>query len=95
VVKRGAMGATFVNATRAVHCPPFVVEEVDPTGAGDCFAAGYVVSWLRGEGVEESLRLASACGARAVSVVGPMEGTSTRAALDSWLVTARQRKGEG
>jgi sugar/nucleoside kinase (ribokinase family) len=90
VIKRGAMGATYTDGGQTVQGPPFLVEEVDPTGAGDCFAAGYVVSWLAGAGVEESLRVANACGARACGVVGPMEGTSSRAALDTWLATARQ-----
>ena len=91
VVKHGAEGATCIDAVREVHGRPFVVDEADPTGAGDCFAAGYLVGWLQGEETEASLRLANACGARAVSVVGPMEGALSRSDLDTWLSTATLR----
>lgn len=90
VIKRGALGATYVDEHQIVHGVPYLVKEVDPTGAGDCFAAGYVVSWLAGTRIEESLRLANACGASACTVVGPMEGVSGRASLEMWLETAQQ-----
>lgn len=91
VIKRGASGATYVDDSQIVHSPPYLVNEVDPTGAGDCFAAGFVVSWLRGAGVHMSLRMANACGARACTVVGPMEGASRWSALEQWMRTARQQ----
>jgi tagatose kinase len=93
VVKRGRYGATYIDADREVDSPAFTVEETDPTGAGDCFAAGYLVSWLRGASAEASLRLANACGAHAVTVRGPMEGVSSRADLDAWL--AGRSRGSG
>jgi tagatose kinase len=43
VVKRGEAGAALFTADGArVDSPGFVVEEVDPTGAGDCFGGAYV-----------------------------------------------------
>lgn len=90
VIKRGASGATYVDNGQIVHSPPYLVNEMDPTGAGDCFAAGFVVSWLKGAGIHMSLRIANACGARACTIVGPMEGASRRSTLESWMRTARQ-----
>ena len=58
------------------------MDEIDPTGAGDRFAAGFVVSWLAGERVEDALRVANACGAMAVTTQGPMEGMPTLAELE-------------
>jgi tagatose kinase len=81
VIKRGSGGATYVDGTRTVSAPPFRVDEVDPTGAGDRFAAGFMVSRLRGDTVETALRAANACGAIAVTAQGPMEGMPTLAAV--------------
>ncbi len=61
------------------------VEEVDPTGAGDCFGATYVTCRKLGKAPAEALRYAVASGARAVTRKGPMEGTSSFAELDALL----------
>lgn len=41
VVTQGAAGATVYTEGKAVHIPAPQVEEVDPTGAGDIFAAAF------------------------------------------------------
>ncbi len=89
VVKKGGDGAAFYAPGTARACPAFPVEEVDPTGAGDTFAATFVTCWLRGRDPADSLRLANAAGALAVGRRGPMEGTSTEAEIDAFL-RARQ-----
>ncbi len=55
VVKRGAAG---VNVDGVDH-PALPTEVVDPTGAGDAFAAGFLVG-----GVELGLEAAARCCAR-------------------------------
>ena len=85
VVKRGPMGASYHDASGSTHMPAFSVEEIDPTGAGDCFGATFVTCRLMGRGVEESLRYANASGARAVTMRGPMEGASSFADLDALI----------
>ncbi len=89
IVKRGSNGSTYIDKKQTIHCPPFKVEEVDPTGAGDCFGAAYVTCWLRGMDVEQSLRYANAAGARAVSMKGPMEGTSSFTDLDAFIAAQK------
>jgi D-tagatose-bisphosphate aldolase class II non-catalytic subunit len=83
VVKNGVAGATYHDANGTMSAPGFLVEELDPTGAGDCFDATFVTCRLQGLSVQESLAYANASGARAVSIRGPMEGTSTFAELDA------------
>ena len=85
VVKNGAAGATCHDAGVTLAAPAFAVEEVDPTGAGDTFAATFVTHWLRGTRPGEALRLANASGALAVIRKGPMEGTSTAAEIEAFL----------
>ncbi|WP_375507643.1 sugar kinase, partial [uncultured Caballeronia sp.] len=90
VVKRGAEGCSFFDANGETHRPAFKVEELDPTGAGDCFGATYISCRAQGMDVEAALKYASASGARAVGVKGPMEGTATFAELDAFLKTATE-----
>lgn len=91
VLKRGADGASYFDAKGRIDQPAFVVEEIDPTGAGDSFGGAFVTSWLRGEEPVAALRFAAAAGALAVTRKGPMEGTSRRAEIDAFL--ARQTAG--
>ena len=88
VVKRGAAGAEYHDASGRLAQPAFAVEEVDPTGAGDCFGAAFVTCWLRAMPPADALRYAAAAGARAVTRRGPMEGASTFAELDAFIATA-------
>jgi tagatose kinase len=85
VVKRGSKGASYFDAEQSVDMASFTVEEIDPTGAGDCFGATFVTFWLKGAAPREALRYANASGARAVTKAGPMEGASTKAELDQLI----------
>ena len=85
VVKRGAQGASYYDVNGATHGAAFAVEEIDPTGAGDCFGATFVVCRLRGMTVAECLRYANASGAHKVLYRGPMEGVASFSDLDAWL----------
>ncbi len=89
VVKRGREGCTYQDSVRRLDVPALAVEETDPTGAGDCFAATYITCRHQGRPVEESLRYASASGARAVMSRGPMEGTAGFEELDALLGPGR------
>jgi sugar/nucleoside kinase (ribokinase family) len=85
VVKRGKEGCEYYNATRRLSVPALAVQEIDPTGAGDCFDATYVTCRSRGMAVEQSLRYACASGAQAVMSTGPMEGAASFADLDALM----------
>jgi sugar/nucleoside kinase (ribokinase family) len=71
VVKRGAGGAVWSGADGAtVEVPGEPTTVVDPTGAGDAFAAGLLRAWLAGASPEASLRAGTRLGALAVGRVG-------------------------
>ncbi|RNF33573.1 tagatose kinase [Paracoccus methylarcula] len=89
VLKRGAEGASHFDANGRTDIAPHEVEEIDPTGAGDCFGGAFVALRLAGASPLEALRLANAAGARAVARTGPMEGSSTREELDQFLADYR------
>ncbi|MGX5851192.1 tagatose kinase [Mesorhizobium sp. PL10] len=92
VLKRGAAGSSYFGAdgTR-IDCAGFVVEEVDPTGAGDCFGATYLTCRRGGMEPAKALFYANAAGARNVTRQGPMEGVAGFDGLDDFIAgTARQ-----
>jgi ribokinase len=71
VVKCGADGALWATAGGdVVSALAVATEVVDPTGAGDAFAAGLLAAWLTGAPREAALAAGAALGARAVSRVG-------------------------
>jgi D-tagatose-bisphosphate aldolase class II non-catalytic subunit len=93
VVKQGTKGATYYDRDGRTEWPAYPVQEVDPTGAGDCFAGALIACRLQGRSIEESLDYANAAGARAVTVRGPMEGTSDFAQLDALRSAGRSTGG--
>ncbi|WP_310724672.1 PfkB family carbohydrate kinase, partial [Burkholderia multivorans] len=60
-------------------------DEVDPTGAGDCFGGTLVASLVAGVPLDAALRRANAAGAIAVTRRGPMEGNSNAAEIERFL----------
>lgn len=86
VIKRGAQGCSYYGgAGERLDLPALPVQEVDPTGAGDCFAATFVTCRRMGQSAHQALRYANASGALAVGVQGPMEGTAGFDRLDALL----------
>ena len=73
-LKKGKHGSTIYTRNGAVDCPPYPVEQVDPTGAGDCFDAALLCGLIEGKPVQEAGKMASAAGALNAMRQGPMEG---------------------
>jgi ribokinase len=71
VVKLGAAGALWADRDGTLaDTPAHAVPVVDPTGAGDAFAAGLLNAWLAGAPPAEALAHGAQLGALAVSTVG-------------------------
>ncbi|MCP2258467.1 2-dehydro-3-deoxygluconokinase [Streptoalloteichus tenebrarius] len=56
VVKQGARGATLVEGDALVFQPALAVDVVEPVGAGDAFAAGFLAATLAGAEPTRRLR---------------------------------------
>jgi sugar/nucleoside kinase (ribokinase family) len=93
VFKRGAGGCTLFTAATRLDVPGFAVDEVDPTGAGDCFNAAFIRCIIAGWELERAARFANAAGALAVTRLGPMEGAPTIKQTTS-LLNSKVAKGE-
>jgi sugar/nucleoside kinase (ribokinase family) len=85
VVKLGEEGA-YVRSSHgsfAVPAPP--VDVVEPSGAGDAFAAGLVLGILEGWELERTVRFASVLGGSACTALGCWGGVFTRAQAEAFL----------
>jgi sugar/nucleoside kinase (ribokinase family) len=84
-LKRGATGCTIFKQGKQFGVPGFSVDEVDPTGAGDCFNAAIIIGLEAGWTLEQVARFANAAGALAVTRRGPMEGAPTMPEVEAML----------
>ncbi|HML20591.1 MAG TPA: sugar kinase [Aggregatilinea sp.] len=87
VITQGGQGCQVYTADGTTHVPGFTVEEVDPTGAGDCFDAGFLVRWQQGYSPVEAARFANGCGALAVTAQGPMAGIRSLPEVEAFIQT--------
>jgi 2-dehydro-3-deoxygluconokinase len=85
VLKRGGMGSLGLVGDEVLEHPSFDAAEVDPVGAGDAFAAGYLAGHLWALPAKERLRLANAMGAMSVATLGDYEGLPGRDELEAFL----------
>jgi sugar/nucleoside kinase (ribokinase family) len=72
VVTLGPQGAVAVDSETGEEewVPSLPVSASDPTGAGDCFGAAFIVGCLAGWRLGDRLRFANLCASLAVQEVG-------------------------
>jgi sugar/nucleoside kinase (ribokinase family) len=80
-LKLGAQGSALLQGGKVWRGAPRAVTPVDTTGAGDCFDAGFLHAWLRGESPERCLRAGNICGALSTEAYGGIAGFPTREKL--------------
>jgi sugar/nucleoside kinase (ribokinase family) len=89
VVKQGRQGCTIYTRAGAEAVPAYPVNEVDPTGAGDCFDAGFLCGLLEGKSLRECAQIAAAAGALNAGAFGPMEGDISPATVARVMASGR------
>jgi len=82
VLRRGPRGAVALGEGGRAEEEAFPVAAVDPVGAGDAFAAGYLAGHLWGLPVRERLRLGNLLGACVAANRGDHEGAPYREDLE-------------
>lgn len=86
VLKVGEDGAYLGTRDEITHVPGYKVERiVDPIGAGDAFAAGFLAGLIKGYTLIDAVKLANAAGAFALTVKGDVEGLPTWEDLHSFF----------
>ncbi|WP_432535241.1 sugar kinase [Kineococcus arenarius] len=85
VLKLGARGCAASVDGERLTSPGFAVRQVDPVGAGDAFAAGYLAASLNGLDPAGRARTANAMGAFCVQNLGDYEGLPSQRELTAFL----------
>ncbi|HVP07522.1 MAG TPA: PfkB family carbohydrate kinase, partial [Candidatus Acidoferrum sp.] len=85
VVTEGIAGSIGCENGQFCAHPAFRVKNVDTTGAGDSFHAGYLYGLLRGWPLEERLRFGAATAALKCTRPGARTGAPTLAAVRRFL----------
>jgi len=73
-LKMGAQGCFVKSTGQAIRLPAYTVQVVDATGAGDCFAAGFLAGLSMDWGLERTAKLANGAGAACVTAMGATTG---------------------
>lgn len=81
VISLGAGGCRVCTRSEVLDVPAFAVEAIDPTGAGDAFAAGIAWGMARRWPWERTARLGNALGALATTAYGAQAGVPGRDAV--------------
>jgi len=85
VVTMGERGVLAMSRDETIELPAPPVDVVEPSGAGDAFAAGLICGLLERRSLRRCLELASVIGASACTRVGCTAGLLTRAEADAHL----------
>ena len=88
IVTLGANGALLVTKENTKHIPPFKVNVVDTTAAGDAFIGGFAYALLQGRSLKESVRYGCACGALATIKFGAQPSLPTKEEVEKFISEA-------
>src|ERR1035438_120477 len=85
IITLGANGALFAGETRVDHVPPFAVEAIDTSGAGDAFIGSFAAFLAAGERETDAIARANVYAALSTLGVGTQASFVTRDRLEaSW-----------
>jgi sugar/nucleoside kinase (ribokinase family) len=85
VLKLGPAGCYVAGPEGSFTSPGFPVNAIDTTGAGDCFAAGFLAAICRGEETKQAARFANAAGALCTLGMGGADSAPTRQQVEEFL----------
>jgi len=83
VVKQGASGSWATDGKHRWDQPAMQVTQVDPVGAGDAFAAGFLHGYLCGVETKQALTLGATVAAMVVEVANDIDGLPTLPELET------------
>jgi ribokinase len=94
-LKLGREGCLVVSDAGSCHVPGFAVETRDSTGAGDCFAAGFIAGFLGDLGWRAAAVLGGVMGAMSASHVGGTSAVPDPCQVLAFLVDRQRQTAHG
>ena len=85
IVTRGARGAILLNGHQMWEASSYPVVQVDGTGGGDAFVAGYLYGLLKKAAPTECLAYGAAMGASCVRAAGATTSVFRRDELEEYV----------
>lgn len=85
VITLGEKGCLYSSEKETFIVPPFSIQAVDSTAAGDSFNAGFSVRIAAGASVREALRFGNACGALTAMKQGSMPSLPMLSDVEAFL----------
>jgi len=85
VLKLGSDGSMLVTPQGTQHFPAYQINAVDPTAAGDAFAAAFATEYASGSNIEDAIRFANAAGALAAMKLGGRPSLPTREEVEAFV----------
>jgi sugar/nucleoside kinase (ribokinase family) len=95
VIKLGADGAMAQSARQIVRAPAIPVHAVDTTGAGDCFNAGFLYSFMHGASLEMCLQSGNICGGLSTTAVGGTAAAPAATQVEAYRASIAKNPWEG
>ncbi|TDL30996.1 sugar kinase [Jeotgalibacillus sp. S-D1] len=90
VVKLGEQGAYYLAGKEGKYVAGFKVKSIDPVGAGDGFAAGFISGLLDELSYEEAVLRGCAIGAMVTTTVGDIEGLPDHRLLGDFMAETKE-----
>jgi sugar/nucleoside kinase (ribokinase family) len=87
VVKAGAKGCFIYAGESRLDVAGFPADVVDTTGAGDCFAGGFLAALHHKRSYRDAARFANAVGALNVQHLGAAQGVVSFEETEQWMRT--------
>lgn len=85
IITQGPAGVMAARGKECWRAGAFSTGVIDPSGAGDAFAAGIITGILRGWSVPKMLRYGSSLGASATRAIGTTAGVFTKSEAEAFV----------
>jgi sugar/nucleoside kinase (ribokinase family) len=86
IITCGGEGALLMDEARTLRASAHDVEQIDPTGGGDAFVAGFLYGRLKNVPIDDCLRYGAALGASCVRARGATTGVFNAGELEEFVL---------